>query len=183
MDIKSFFYEDDCDLMIPTDGQYFRIYYQDDDTTTVMDTGKNQYVLNGRSMRMGRNSSLEDWAGWIVHEPQDLRKSLIDAIMTNGLNENPERYLNYSTKNRGCSTDNPFFIEDSKHYVRLEYALIAFIFEWYPGRGEWIRLCQQNIIHENGRYYDLLQYVVTSEEETHFEDYYFDITNHLSDEE
>ena len=79
-------------------------------------------------------------------------------------------------------TDNPFFIEDSKHYVRLEYALIAFIFEWYPGRGEWIRLYQQNIIHKNGRYYDLLQYVVTSEEETHFEEYYFDINNHISNE-
>ncbi len=183
MDTEHFLFEEDSGLIIPTDGQYFRIYYQDDGTTTVMDTGKNQYVLNGRSMRMERHSSLEDWAGWIVHEPIDIRKALIDAIMTNGLNENPERYSNYSPRNKGCSTDNPFFIEDSKHYVRLEYALIAFIFEWYPGRGEWIRLYQQNIIHENGRYYDLLQYVVTSEEETHFEDYYFDITNHISDEE
>lgn len=183
MDTEHFLFEEDSGLIIPTDGQYFRIYYQDNGTTTVLDTGKNQYVLNGRSMRMERNSSLEDWAGWIVHEPQDLRKALIDAIMTNGLNENPKRYLHYTHKNRGCSTYNPFIIADNKHYVRLEYALIAFIFELYPGRDGWIRLCQQNIIHENGRYYDLLQYVVISEEETHFEDYYFDITNHLSDEE
>ena len=120
MDTEHFLFEEDSGLIIPTDGQYFRIY-----------------------------SSLEEWVGWIVQEPIDLRKSLIDAIMTNGLNENPERYSNYSPRNKGCSTDNPFVIEDSKHYVRLEYALIAFIFEWYPGRGEWIRLYQQNIIHKN----------------------------------
>ena len=178
---ENFLYEDASELIIPTDGQYIRVYYQNDGTTTVMDTGEKQFVLNGRCLQMGHNSSLEELAGWVVQEHPKLHRALVDAIMTNGLNENPERYLNYSTKNRGCSTDNPFFIEDSKHYVRLEYALIAFIFEWYPGRGEWIRLYQQNIIHKNGRYYDLLQYVVTSEEETHFEEYYFDITNHISD--
>lgn len=182
MGTENFLYEDSSELIIPTDGQYIRVYYQNDGTTTVMDTGEKQFVLNGRCLQMGHHSLLEEWVGWIVQEPIDLRKSLIDAIMTNGLNENPERYSNYSPRNKGCSTDNPFVIEDSKHYVRLEYALIAFIFEWYPGRGEWIRLYQQNIIHKNGRYYDLLQYVVTSEEETHFEEYYFDITNHISNE-
>ena len=181
MSTENFLYEDASELIIPTDGRYIKLYYQDNGTTTVLDTGEQQFVLNGRCLQMGHHSSLEEWVGWIVQEPIDLRKSLIDAIMTNGLNEKPERYSNYSPRNKGCSTDNPFVIEDSKHYVRLEYALIAFIFEWYPGRGEWIRLYQQNIIHKNGRYYDLLQYVVTSEEETHFEEYYFDITNHISD--
>ena len=110
MGTENFFYEDASELIIPTDGQYIRVYYQNDGTTTVLDTGEKQFVLNGRCLQMGHNSSLEELAGWVVQEHPKLHRALVDAIMTNGLNENPERYLNYSTKNRGCSTDNPFFI-------------------------------------------------------------------------
>lgn len=183
MSTENFLYEDASELIIPTDGQYLRIYHQNNGTMTVLDMGEKQFVLNGRCLRMEHYSSLEGMAGLIVGEPSELHSALVDALWVNGLDGENEQYRNYSPQNKGCSTDNPFVIYDSKHYVRLEYALIAFIFELYPGRDGWIRLCRQNIIHENERYYDLLQYVVTSEEETHFEDYYFDITNHLSDEE
>ncbi|MBO4586214.1 MAG: hypothetical protein J5677_00140 [Bacteroidales bacterium] len=183
MGTESFLYEDDSELIIPTDGQYIRIYYQDDGTTTVMDTGGQQFVLNGRYMRMEHYSSLEAMAGLIVQEPSELHSALADAIQLNGLDGENEQYRNYSPQNKGCSTDNPFVIMNDKHYVRLEYAIMTILFKWYPDRKEYITLAEQAILHENGRYYDLLRYIVTLENETHFEDYYFDITNHISVEE
>jgi len=181
MDNESFFYEDDSELIIPTDGQYFRIYYQDNGTTTVLDTGEKQFVLNGRCLRMVHYSSLEGMAGLIVQEPSELHSALVDALGVNGLDGDNEQYRNYSPQNKGCSTDNPFVIYDSKHYVRLEYAIMTILQKWYPARKECITLAEQSIIYKDGRYYDLLRYIVTLGNETHFEDYYFDITNHISD--
>ena len=181
--IDSFLYEDDSELIIPTDGQYIRIYHQNDGTTTVMDTGENRFVMNGRYMRMEHYSTPEAMAGIIVQEPSELHSSLADALQVNGLDGENEQYCNYSPQNKGCSTDNPFVIYSDKHYVRLEYAIMTILFKWYPARKECITLAEQSILHENGRYYDLLRYIVTSGDETHFEDYYFDITNHIADEE
>lgn len=181
MGTESFFYEDDNELIIPTDGQYIRIYYQNDGKTTVMDTGENQFVLNGRFMQMEHYSSLEAMAGLIVQEPSELHSALVDALGVNGLDGENEQYRNYSPQNKGCSTDNPFIVYDSKHYVRLEYAIMTILHKWYPGRKECITLAEQSILYENGRYYDLLRYIVTSGDGSHFEDYYFDITNHISD--
>ena len=183
MDTESFFYEDDSELIIPTDGQYLRIYYQDNGTTTVLDTGEKQFVMNGRSMRMEHYSSLEGMAGLIVQEPSELHSALADALLANGLDGENEQYRNYSPQNKGCSIDNPFVVYNHKHYVRLEYAIMTILFEWYPARNVRIRLAEQSIVQKNGRYYDLLRYIVTSGDDTHFEDYYFDITNHIVDEE
>ena len=183
MDNESFFYEDASELIIPTDGQYIRVYYQNDGTTTVLDTGEKQFVLNGRCLRMVHYSSLEGMAGLIVGEPSELHSALVDALWVNGLDRENEQYRNYSPQNKGCSTDNPFVIYSSKHYVRLEYAIMTILFEWYPARNVRMRLAEQGIIHKDGRYYDLLRYIVTLENETHFEDYYFDITNHIAGEE
>ena len=52
MSTENFLYEDASELIIPTDGQYIRVYYQNDGTTTVLDTGEKQFVLNGRCLRM-----------------------------------------------------------------------------------------------------------------------------------
>ncbi len=183
MGIENFLYEDAIELIIPTDGQYIRVYYQNDGTTTVLDTGKNQYVLNGRCLHMEHYSSLEGMAGLIVGEPSELHSALVDALWVNGLDGENEQYLVYSPQNKGCSTDNPFVVMNHKHYVRIEYAIMTILFKWYPARKEWITLAEQGIIHKDGRYYDLLRYIVTSGDETHFEDYYFDITNHIADEE
>ncbi len=183
MDTEHFLYEDNSELMIPTDGQYLRIYYQDNGTTTVLDTGKNQYVLNGRYMWMEHYSSHEGMAGLIVQEPSELHSALADAIQLNGLDGDNEQYRNYFPQNKGCSTDNPFVVMNHKHYVRIEYAIMTILFKWYPVRKEWITLAEQGIIHKDGRYYDLLRYIVTSGNDTHFEDYYFDITRHITDEE
>lgn len=183
MGTENFLYEDDSELVINIDGQYLRMGYQDDGRTTVLNTGKKQFVLNGRSMRMVHYSSLEAMAGLIAQEPSVLHSALADALLVNGLDGENEQYRNYSPQNKGCSTDNPFVIYDSKHYVRLEYAIMTILFEWYPARNVRMRLAEQGIIHKDGRYYDLLRYIVTSGDETHFEDYYFDITNHIADEE
>lgn len=183
MGTENFFYEDASELIIPTDGQYIRISHQNDGTTTVLDTGEKRFVLNGRYMRMEHYSSLEGMAGLIVQEPSVLHSALADALWVNGLDGENEQYRNYSPQNKGCSTDDPFVIYDGKHYVRLEYAIMTILHKWYPARNEYITLAEQSILHENGRYYDLLRYIVTSGDETHFEDYYFDITNHISDEE
>lgn len=183
MNTENFLYEDDSELIIDTDGQYIRIYYQNDGTTTVMDTGEQQFVMNGRSLRMVHYSSLDGMAGLIVGEPSELHSALVDALGVNGLDGENEQYRNYSPQNKGCSTDNPFVIYNSKHYVRLEYAIMTILFEWYPARNVRMRLAEQGIIHKDGRYYDLLRYIVTSGDETHFEDYFFNITNHISDEE
>lgn len=183
MNIDNFFYEDDSELIIDTDGQYIRIYHQDNGTTTVLDVGGKQFVLNGRYMRMEHHSSLDAMAGLLVGEPSELHGALADALWVNGLDGENEQYRNYSPQNKGCSTDNPFVIYSSKHYVRLEYAIMTILFEWYPARNVRMRLAEQGIIHKDGRYYDLLRYIVTSGDETHFEDYYFDITNHIADEE
>lgn len=181
MDTENFLYEDDSELIIPADGQYIRVYYQNDGTTTVMDTGEKRFVMNGRYMRMEHYSTPEAMAGIIVQEPSELHNALVDAIQLNGLDGDNEQYRNYSPQNKGCSTDNPFIVYDSKHYVRLEYAIMTILHKWYPARKECITLAEQGIIHKDGRYYDLLRYIVTSGDETHFEDYYFDITNHISD--
>lgn len=183
MDTENFLYEDDSELIIPTNGQYIRIYHQNDGTTTVLDTGKKRFVLNGRCLRMEHYSTPEAMAGIIVQEPSELHSALADALQVNGLDGDNEQYRNYSPQNKGCSTDNPFIVYDSKHYVRLEYAIMTILHKWYPARKECITLAEQAILHENGRYYDLLRYIVTSGDETHFEDYYFDITNHIADEE
>lgn len=183
MSTESFLYEDNSELIIPTDGQYLRIYYQDNGTTTVLDTGKNQYVLNGRCLHMEHYSSLEGMAGLIVGEPSELHSALVDALWVNGLDGENEQYRNYSPQNKGCSTDTPFVVMNHKHYVRIEYAIMTILFKWYPARKELITLSEQGIIHKDGRCYDLLRYIVTSGDETHFEDYYFDITRHVSDEE
>lgn len=182
MNTTNFFYEDDSELIIPTDGQYIRIYHQNDGTTTVLDTGEKRFVLNGRCLRMEHYSSLEGMAGLIVGEPSELHSALVDALWVNGLDGENEQYRNYSSQNKGCSMENPFVVYDSKHYVRLEYAIMTILHKWYPARNEYITLAEQSILYENGRYYDLLRYIVTSGDETHFEDYYFDITNHIADE-
>lgn len=75
MGTENFLYEDDSELIIPTDGQYIRIYHQNNGTTTVLDTGEKQFVLNGRSMRMEHYSSLEGMAGLIVQEPSELHSA------------------------------------------------------------------------------------------------------------
>ncbi len=183
MDTEHFLFEEDSGLIIPTDGQYIRIYHQNDGTTTVLDTGEKRFVLNGRCLRMKHYSSLEGMAGLIVGEPSELHSALADALQVNGLDGENEQYRNYSSQNKGCSMENPFVVYDSKHYVRLEYAIMTILFEYYPARNARIHLSEQGIIHKDGRYYDLLRYIVTSGDETHFEDYYFDITNHISDEE
>ena len=123
MNTESFLYEDASELIIPTDGQYIRIYHQNDGTTTVLDTGKNQYVLNGRSMHMEHYSSLEGMAGLIVGEPSELHSALVDALWVNGLDGDNEQYRNYSPQNKGCSTDNPFVIYSDKHYVHTFHIL------------------------------------------------------------
>ena len=183
MDNESFFYEDDSELIIPTDGQYIRVYYQDNGTTTVLDTGERQFVLNGRYLRMEHYSTPEAMAGIIVQEPSELHSALADALQVNGLDGENEQYRNYSSQNKGCSMENPFVIYSSKHYVRLEYAIMTILFEWYPARNVRMRLAEQGIIHKDGRHYDLLRYIVTIGSDTHFEEYYFDITNHIFDEE
>lgn len=180
---ENFLYEDASELIIPTDGQYIRIYYQDNGTTTVLNTGKKHFVLNGRFLQMMHHSSLEGMAGLIVGEPSELHSALMDALWVNGLDGDNEQYRNYSPQNKGCSTDNPFVIYSSKHYVRLEYAIMTILFEYYPARNARLHLSEQGIIHKDGRHYDLLRYIVTSGDETHFEDYYFDITNYIADEE
>ena len=182
MDTENFFYEDDSELIIPTDGQYIRIYHQNDGMTMVLDTGEKRFVLNGRCLRMEHYSSLEGMAGLIVGEPSELHSALVDALGANGLDGDNEQYRNYSSQNKGCSMENPFVVYDSKHYVRLEYAIMTILFEYYPARNARIHLSEQGIIHKDGRYYDPLRYIVTSGDETHFEDYYFDITNHIADE-
>ena len=179
MGTENFLYEDDSELIIPTEGQYIRIYHQNNGTTTVLNTGKKQFVLNGRSMRMVHYSSLEAMAGLIAQEPSVLHSALADALWVNGLDGENEQYRNYSSQNTGCSTDAPFVIYDSKHYVRLEYAIMTILFEWYPARNVRMRLAEQSIVHKDGRYYDLLRYIVTSGDDTHFEDYYFDITDYV----
>ncbi len=183
MSTDNFFYEEDSGLIIPTDGQYIRIYHQNDGMTTVLDTGEKQFVLNGRYMRMEHYSLLDGMAGLIVQEPSELHRALRDAIQLNGLDGDNEQYRNYSPQNKGCSTDNPFVVMNHKHYVRIEYAIMTILFKWYPARKECITLAELGIIHKDGRYYDLLRYIVTSGNETHFEEYYFDITRHVSDEE
>lgn len=181
MSTENFLYEDASELIIPTDGRYFRIYHQNNGTTTVLDTGEKRFVLNGRCLRMEHYSSLEGMAGLIVGEPSELHSALVDALGVNGLDGENEQYRNYSPQNKGCSTDNPFIVYDSKHYVRLEYAITTILFEWYPARNALVHLSEQGIIHKDGRYYDLLRYIVTIGDDTHFEEYYFDITNHISD--
>ena len=183
MDLKYFLYEDASELIVPTDGQYIRVYHQDNGTTTVMDTGEQQFVLNGRYLRMEHYSRPEAMAGIIVQEPSELHSALADALQVNGLDGENEQYRNYSSQNKGCSMENPFVVYDSKHYVRLEYAIMTILFEYYPARNARIHLSEQGIIHKDGRYYDLLRYIVTIGSDTHFEEYYFDITNHISDEE
>ncbi len=182
MGTESFFYEDDSELIIDTDGQYIRIYYQNDGTTTVMDTGEKQFVLNGRYLRMEHYSTPEAMAGLLVEEPSELHSALADAIRLNGLDGENEQYRNYSSQNKGCSMENPFVVYNSKHYVRLEYAIMTILFEYHPARNARIHLSEQGIIHKDGRYYDLLRYIVTIGSDTHFEEYYFDITNHISNE-
>lgn len=181
MSTENFLYEDDSGLIIDTDGRYIRVYYQDNGTTTVLDTGERQFVLNGRYLRMEHYSTPEAMAGIIVQEPSELHSALADAIQLNGLDGDNEQYRKYSPKNKGCSTDNPFVIYSSKHYVRLEYAIMTILFEWYPARNVRMRLAEQGIIHKDGRHYDLLRYIVTIGSDTHFEEYFFDITNHISD--
>ena len=181
--MEDFLYDYDSELYIPMDRQYFRIYYQDDDTTTVMDTGENQYVLNGRCLHMVQNSLLAKLAGLVAGDPPELHSAMMDALMANGLVGDNEQYRTYSPQNKGCSTDNPFVIYSDKHYVRLEFAIMNLLQKWYPARKEYITLLDQAIIYKNGRTYDLLRYIVTSGNDTHYEDYYFDITNHLSDED
>ena len=181
MGTENFLYEDASELIIPTDGQYIRVYHQDNGTTTVLDTGEKQFVLNGRYLRMEHYSTPEAMAGIIVQEPSELHSALADALQVNGLDGENEQYRNYSPQNKGCSADNPFVIYSSKHYVRLEYAIMTILFEWYPARNVRMRLAEQSIVQKDGRCYDLLRYIVTSGDETHFEDYYFDITNHISD--
>lgn len=181
MGTENFLYEDDSELVINIDGQYLRMGYQDDGRTTVLDTGEKQFVLNGRCLRMEHYSSLEGMAGLIVQEPSELHSALVDALYVNGLDGDNEQYRNYSPQNKGCSIENPFVVYDHKHYVRLEYAIMTILFEWYPARNALVHLSEQGIIHKDGRYYDLLRYIVTIGDDTHFEEYYFDITNHISD--
>ena len=150
MDTEHFLFEEDSGLIIPTDGQYIRIYHQNDGTTTVLDTGEKRFVLNGRCLRMKHYSSLEGMAGLIVGEPSELHSALADALQVNGLDGENEQYRNYSSQNKGCSMENPFVVYDSKHYVRLEYAIMTILFEYYPARNARIHLSEQGIIHKDG---------------------------------
>ena len=92
-------------------------------------------------------------------------------------------FADYQIAQAIYTPDNPFVIYSDKHYVRLEFAIMNLLQKWYPARKEYITLLDQAIIYKNGRTYDLLRYIVTSGNDTHYEDYYFDITNHLSDED
>ncbi len=49
---NNFFYEEGSDLRIPVEGAFLKIDYRGDDrTTTVLNTGEQQIVLNGRFLQ------------------------------------------------------------------------------------------------------------------------------------
>ena len=46
-----YLYDEGANLTIPLVGRFLKIDYRDDRTTTILDTGKQQIVLNGRFLQ------------------------------------------------------------------------------------------------------------------------------------
>jgi hypothetical protein len=60
MNSNIFLYEEDSNLTIPLEGRSLKIDYRDDMATTVLDTGEQQIVLNGRSLNVAYQSVLDE---------------------------------------------------------------------------------------------------------------------------
>lgn len=115
----------------------------------------------------------------------NLRRSLLHAIRTNGIAKKTIQYIKYNAAARGCSPDNPFMLTDTLQYVRLEHDIMCYIMDYNPARGEWIRFVRHGQTQRNDKIIDWLEYVVCTDidsdhPETHFERYYFDITQCLN---
>lgn len=51
MNSNIFLYEEGSNLTIPLVGRFLKIDYRDDRTTTILDTGEQRIVLNGRFLQ------------------------------------------------------------------------------------------------------------------------------------
>ena len=65
-----------------------------------------------------------------------------------------ERYRDYNPDNKGCSSDNPFVIDNENGYVPLERCIIEYILGLFS--KDWYK--KQSILNHNGRYYDVLEF-------------------------
>ena len=125
-----------------------------------------------------QDALIANYAANLYTDNEADRKHMLQLLEDNNLVENRGQYKVYSSKNRGCSIENPFSISTPQECPwRSEEAIANYLIFWSSTEETHRELTNITMHNRGSKWIEGLTYCVYRNSTKKMERYYFDLTN------